>query len=573
MKLIREIRIENFRSFRRLSSVGEVGDYTTLVGLNNSGKSNVLRALNLFFYNEVEPGTKLDFNRDFHFVAGKKKKVITITVKFDLPANFSLKRIKRAEEVLGRKFDLSKSWDLQSLERPTLKLRRDDEDMPTLLNDKDRDTAEQFLSLIHYRYIPSHVHPYSMVREESEGLKDSFLRRLTHKGRSKSEEVQKTFSDIAQIAENAVNPLSELISKTNPEIEGLRLSTPQSLRDLLFSFSLEIQLKKGTLKSDLLGSGLQSQLMYLLLYMIDSSYRQRFGWRQATIWAIEEPESSMHSSLEATMSFFFRDITTKPNNRIQIVCTTHSDMFIQYSTSGIFFSLDTDTGRTSTKEYKPNELVRVSSRLGISRYSHPLLYYPLDTIVLVEGLSDKIIFEKARNALGISNEHRIETLESLTAEAGKGGINSIITYLESNKVLLDNRMRQYPVLVLADWSCKEHEIKRLTDLRTGKNGLEVVRMKEEWSNQKLSKDFDGIERFLSIELINEGQTVGLFKLLKPTDDDFPLSIADHKEFGESKVKFAHLVYEKGVSTDFEFFKKVFDEIDSSLKNAQQKLQV
>lgn len=34
------------------------------------------------------------------------------------------------------------------------------------------------------------------------------------------------------------------------------------------------------------------------LLPIDQDYFQKFGWRQASIWGIEEPESSLHSSLE-----------------------------------------------------------------------------------------------------------------------------------------------------------------------------------------------------------------------------------------------------------------------------------
>ena len=44
------------------------------------------------------------------------------------------------------------------------------------------------------------------------------------------------------------------------------------------------------------GSGIQSLLMFETLSLIDRDYFQKFGWRQAAIWAVEEPESSLHSS-------------------------------------------------------------------------------------------------------------------------------------------------------------------------------------------------------------------------------------------------------------------------------------
>ncbi len=57
MKLIQQIKIENFRSIE-IETIQNVGEFNILVGKNSSGKSNVLRALNLFFNGEVEPGNR-----------------------------------------------------------------------------------------------------------------------------------------------------------------------------------------------------------------------------------------------------------------------------------------------------------------------------------------------------------------------------------------------------------------------------------------------------------------------------------------------------------------------------------
>ncbi|SEO62153.1 AAA family ATPase [Amycolatopsis saalfeldensis] len=75
MQLVKSIRVENFRSIR-LIEIDSPGDYNPIVGLNSSGKSNVLRALNLFFNNIVdEDSRELNLIRDFSDYAptGKKK--------------------------------------------------------------------------------------------------------------------------------------------------------------------------------------------------------------------------------------------------------------------------------------------------------------------------------------------------------------------------------------------------------------------------------------------------------------------------------------------------------------------
>jgi AAA15 family ATPase/GTPase len=47
MKLISQIEIDHFRSVRD-ETITALGDFTALAGPNNSGKSNILRALNAF---------------------------------------------------------------------------------------------------------------------------------------------------------------------------------------------------------------------------------------------------------------------------------------------------------------------------------------------------------------------------------------------------------------------------------------------------------------------------------------------------------------------------------------------
>ena len=64
MKLLTNIRIEGFRSIRE-ADIELDADLTAFAGLNNSGKSNVLRALNAFFNDETDPGQPLNVDSDY----------------------------------------------------------------------------------------------------------------------------------------------------------------------------------------------------------------------------------------------------------------------------------------------------------------------------------------------------------------------------------------------------------------------------------------------------------------------------------------------------------------------------
>lgn len=68
MKFIKQIDIRKFRSINGLTKI-KTNDLNIFVGQNDQGKSNVLRALNLFFNNETDSNTKFRYEDDYCFIA------------------------------------------------------------------------------------------------------------------------------------------------------------------------------------------------------------------------------------------------------------------------------------------------------------------------------------------------------------------------------------------------------------------------------------------------------------------------------------------------------------------------
>ena len=100
--MIDRIIIKNFRSI--ISQDISANWITTFVGENDAGKSNVLRALNLFFNDETDPGERFNPQRDFHkdARAGQgKAKQIEITLIVNLPDSF--KRQGRSDQVMWKR--------------------------------------------------------------------------------------------------------------------------------------------------------------------------------------------------------------------------------------------------------------------------------------------------------------------------------------------------------------------------------------------------------------------------------------------------------------------------------------
>ncbi|MFM5367746.1 AAA family ATPase, partial [Aeromonas veronii] len=93
MRLIKNVEIGYFRSIYK-ESIDCDSDLNIVFGRNDSGKSNVLRALNLFFNAQTNPGKVFDFAMDLcqarRVEAGSKKdarKFVYIKLTFKEGAN------------------------------------------------------------------------------------------------------------------------------------------------------------------------------------------------------------------------------------------------------------------------------------------------------------------------------------------------------------------------------------------------------------------------------------------------------------------------------------------------------
>lgn len=64
MQFIKQIDIRKFRSINGLTKIKTI-DLNIFVGKNDQGKSNVLRALNLFFNNETDSNTKFRYEDNY----------------------------------------------------------------------------------------------------------------------------------------------------------------------------------------------------------------------------------------------------------------------------------------------------------------------------------------------------------------------------------------------------------------------------------------------------------------------------------------------------------------------------
>lgn len=140
MLKIKQIHIKNFRSI--VNEVINVEQMNIYVGLNDAGKSNILKALNLFFNGQTEPNKEFDFDTDYSKFAPIRKnkaKEIIISIVIEIPKHY-----KDNQDVIwtkkwrlsGLHYDSSADWCFSAYSKvPTLLKRIKYQYVPAVKSD------------------------------------------------------------------------------------------------------------------------------------------------------------------------------------------------------------------------------------------------------------------------------------------------------------------------------------------------------------------------------------------------------------------------------------------------------
>ena len=115
---IEKVEISYFRSFDDNKTViADIKNLNIFSGANDSGKSNILRALNLFFNGEISPGVPFDINRDLSINRENVVKNQTKPKRFvDITVYFKGSKTKLRDE----HFSIKKRWNADSKHSTTV---------------------------------------------------------------------------------------------------------------------------------------------------------------------------------------------------------------------------------------------------------------------------------------------------------------------------------------------------------------------------------------------------------------------------------------------------------------------
>ena len=434
---INRIEIRNFRSVRNL--VITPHKLAVLVGQNDSGKSNVLRALNLFFNGETDPGEGLRFDIDHNIFNRPNRRAKEISVKLEIELPPTYHHTNGEFVVWEKRWRGSGSVPMTHGYKGQRRIERGQGTESIVIPAKSN--VHSLLRNIRFVYVPAIKDPeyFSDLRASIYNvIADVADRNFRHSSREFERSIADQLLDLTTEISNSLGLRS-------------RLALP---RDLSHIFeSLDFLSEDQHISLEERGDGIKARHIPLILkFMADKrrSLQNQGAPPHSFIWGYEEPENNLElASCVALADQLGRFV----NGGIsQILLTTHSPVFYNLGSSkksGAYSSschhIYRDTEENGTKEtLSPSDLDermgtmalfaplakeledRIRQR-GIARSAVAALACANTRILFVEGPSDRFIMEKA---LQVFTPDLAEKIDVETSDQG-AGYNYVVDMLSS----------------------------------------------------------------------------------------------------------------------------------------------
>jgi len=300
MNLIKRIEISYFRSIYK-ETLQDLRGSNVLFGRNDSGKSNVLRALNLFFNGETNPGQEFTFDRDFcHARLAEAnperdvRKFVYVKLWFRTPDSW-----KRS---LGEEFWVKKQWSVTRAGDPQI--------TSSISEHRLQQYLTRFLKKVRFFYIPA-------IKDRS--IFEKLLGDIYHVVAS-----QEAFSNSLEDFSLALRERTSELSSSLRFGLGIQsiISPPEDLTDLFRSLDFETNTEQGDSYSLTLqrGDGIQVRHIPEILSFLSDKSSEDYH-----LWGFEEPENSLElaNAIEEAESFCRHGSQWNK----QIFLTSHSPAF------------------------------------------------------------------------------------------------------------------------------------------------------------------------------------------------------------------------------------------------------
>ena len=455
MKRISKIEIKNFRSIKT-EIVSNLSELNVFSGCNDVGKSNVLRALDMFFNKK-----NIDFYEEFNIERKaeikqlRQKQVISIKVFFindtykNLPPTFFVKRTWDKSGEMSSQTDDTETWRKRQNNISSTQVKM---------------ALSTYLNKFRFKYIPA-------IKENScfNALLVELYNAIVDNKAGTTEEFESTLSAFNNKLAELSQELSDFFLKT----AGIRstVAIPTTAGDL--AKRLAVSTYADANGDDIIplfnrGDGIRMHYIPAILNFISDLENNK--WH---IWAIDEPETSCEYSKSSILA---NDFLTKYAINNQIFIASHSFHFISLNGDKVsryrVFSKDNKSHirLINTELFEEDEL---KSELGILsllnglqevydnyQKERKLIAANIDIIkhadkplLLFEGESDRILFQKAFAKLYPDEQQ--DFIYSEPAEQKKGGVvgegaNALAGFLYSHIPKIGNALNGKKIIAVFD---------------------------------------------------------------------------------------------------------------------------
>lgn len=417
---IDSISIKNFRSIKNITI--DVSDMNVFVGLNDAGKSNIIKALNLFFNNRTDYDKEFVFDRDFTYLWKEKSheaQEIKVAIKLRLPSTYSEKG----------QITWIKTWRRNA---PYQEFILDEDGNPISTRKKTRNA----LYRIKFRYVPA-----VKSKEFYKYLLSELYISAASSLNSPLVDSTKEFTSVIQTYTDSIQ--NEVSSRIGIES---KISVPADMSEVFRSlvFITNDLDESINVPLDMRGDGIQSRHIPIILkYLADEDQKssKRGAANITTIWGYEEPENG----IELLRAFEVAGSFNEYSRTIQMFITTHSPAFYYNENHDCFqtFYVQKENGKdtriSNTMSHKDISqtiglmpiiapyIAEKQSEIQKLRMSIPLQDIPT---IFVEGETDVKYLGKAIKILSPQLSELMDNSQlRIYSKPGEGGCGKIINWV------------------------------------------------------------------------------------------------------------------------------------------------
>lgn len=318
MKLIESITIRYFRSVYTIT-IPKCGDMTVLTGKNDVGKSNILKALNLFFNQQSDYSTRFSFENDYSLLRREEVRKDTIRGQRFISITIRFNRGERMPNSLPPSFSVTRRWDMHSQQYKqttdaVARMKVFAEKYGMKFSEKTTVTnLSSFLNKIRFVYIPA-IKDASVFNGSVNILQESlFDKKYKAILDGPISEANETVKGIVQELQNDFYMATGIANF---------VELPNTLNFARGLIQINTETNGGRIPIDMRGDGIRTHYIPKILNYVAQRSNHLY------IWGFEEPENSYEYRRCIQVAEEFENTYSKHS---QVFITSHSPAFFNNS--------------------------------------------------------------------------------------------------------------------------------------------------------------------------------------------------------------------------------------------------